>query len=332
MAQYDHLNDADTRSIVDHYGLGVKVSLNYLDGGWANSNFRLETDQDTYVIKINREKTLSELVQQIDVLAFFERHHFSAVVPVSAAGASAEDIAQSYIYTLPDGQMVCVYVYLHGHPGKEGCLTERSLTDIGQRLGSLHALTYECMDKLPPFPMGLVAMDGLLGEVKGREETPFIRYLQDSLDNGLRDLINNKRLPHTLIHGDIFPDNCIFGVDGVDDALAAIIDWEEIACGPAVLDVAMTIVGCCYSAQGVLSPALVSAFLSAYKGGARPMTALEVEVLPRMVEFACLSIATWRYRQFVVKFPNPELAERYVPMMERAQACRPLMVEVMRLL
>ncbi len=54
--------------------------------------------------------------------------------------------------------------------------------------------------------------------------------------------IQSQQLPKGILHSDIFPDNALF--EGED--LVAIIDWEEICYGELLIDIAMTVVGCCY--------------------------------------------------------------------------------------
>src|ERR1700760_2350745 len=91
---------------------------------------------------------------------------------------------------------------------------------------------------------------------------------------------------------------------------------EEMAVGASVLDVAMTITGCCYEPDDTLDVALVTAFLKAYISQ-RPLTHDEQEILPRMLEYTCLAIAAWRWHQFNILQPDNIREDSYLSMVRR---------------
>jgi len=111
--------------------------------------------------------------------------------------------------------------------------------------------------------------------------------------NETRQAVTDPSLPHGLVHGDIFPDNCMYSKDG--KSLVAIFDFEEVSYSPLVLDVVLTIAGCFYRSDGTLDEEKTFAFLEQYEK-ARPLTRKELRVLPKMMKFALLSLAFWRFR------------------------------------
>lgn len=94
-----------------------------------------------------------------------------------------------------------------------------------------------------------------------------------------------------LVHGDIFPDNCMYD----NDTLVAIFDFEEVSYSPLILDIAITIVGCFYRSDGTLDREKTFEFLQAYQR-VRQLTRRELQVLPQMVQYALITLAFWRYR------------------------------------
>ena len=56
-------------------------------------------------------------------------------------------------------------------------------------------------------------------------------------------------LPRGLVHGDLFVDNALFSGDGL-----TLIDFEEAAHGPLVLDLGMALVGTAWSVTYKVEP------------------------------------------------------------------------------
>ena len=71
--------------------------------------------------------------------------------------------------------------------------------------------------------------------------------------------------------------------------------YKEVCSGPLLLDVAMTICGCCFPKDNELDVKLKEAFLEAYNAK-RQLTILEKENLDHFLNYAFLSIAFWRFR------------------------------------
>jgi Ser/Thr protein kinase RdoA (MazF antagonist) len=116
-----------------------------------------------------------------------------------------------------------------------------------------------------------------------------------------------------VCHGDLFLENVLFDASG---RLAALIDFEEMCAAPAVLDVAMTVVGCCFNAENKLQLGLVKALLRGYQQS-RPLSAVEKGAFAAFVEYSLLSIALWRFKQFRFVQPDPLRKDAYLEMLKR---------------
>ena len=83
------------------------------------------------------------------------------------------------------------------------------------------------------------------------------------LEQQLRELepMLQTDYPDKIVHGDLFLENTMFKPD---DTFIAFIDFEEVSKGARLLDVAMTVAGCCYTPADELQLAPTQALLEAY--------------------------------------------------------------------
>ena len=91
---------------------------------------------------------------------------------------------------------------------------------------------------------------------------------------------------------------------------------QEVCNGQLVLDVAMTIIGCCYPTNNKQDPELVKSLLEGYNS-IRQLTPLELEYLNDFVDYCALAVAFWRFRQFNIRNPDPLLQDKYTEMEQR---------------
>ncbi|ELR11536.1 homoserine kinase, putative [Acanthamoeba castellanii str. Neff] len=292
-----------------HYDLGRVVEYKKLSGGLANSNYRVDTTTGSYLLKICDEKDRQSLQVQVAALNAVRAVHFPTCLPHPLKGAEGYVLCQNN-----DQLRAIVYDFLRlaqGGPGTIEGVTERMMAQLGTAVATLHTLSP--VDNLPPFPMGVAAIDPFLEEVKGTpfEHHEFVRYLREQL-NAFRGVIADPTLPQGMMHGDIFPDNVMF--DG--EELVGIVDFEEVCHGPLLVDVGMTILGCCYPRDNKLDEGLMQAFVTAYDAK-RPMSVQEKAQLPQFIQYAALTIAFWRFRQFNVRTQDELRKDRHQEMVQR---------------
>ena len=120
-------------------------------------------------------------------------------------------------------------------------------------------------------------------------------------------------LPKGVIHGDLFPDNMI----GTDDEVVSLLDFEEVCYGILSFDLVMTFVGCCWD-NGEPIAERWDALLSGYQS-VRKLSLEEISSLPDLHRLATLSIAAWRYWQFVINIPGTKHTNRYLEMINRLE-------------
>lgn len=123
------------------------------------------------------------------------------------------------------------------------------------------------------------------------------------------DKIGN--LPKGVIHGDLFPDNVL----GSKNQVNSILDFEEVCHGILAFDLVMTFVGFGWE-NGESVPERWGSLLDGYQS-IRKLSDDEIDSLSDLHRLATLSIAAWRYWQFVIYLPNTEHSDRYLQMTAR---------------
>ena len=306
MATYTTLSPDALDDILLHYAIGTVVAWQEIPGGLANSNFKLTTTAGTFLLKICDEKTQAELETQIAVLEHLRRYDYPTAYPVFQNDGAV-------ILSTPIWHGV-IYDFLQGRPPE---ITPNVMRQIANALARLHQIPP--IESLPAFSMGVSAMSKFFDEIRGTAvaDHPFVSWLKIQLQRLTPYL--NAALPTGIVHGDLFADNVLFN----GDRLIGVIDFEEICHGALLLDIGMAIVGCCYDDQNRLCRQWARSFLESYNH-VRPLTDSECERLDGFVQYAALSIAFWRFRQFNLRYPDANLAQKHLEMVDRIERWEPI--------
>lgn len=300
MARYTTLSSAEVAHIVAQYPIGTPLKLEEIAGGFGNSNFKLTTTDGEFLLKICDEKDTAELDMQIALLQHLQEHEYPTVYPILTKDQKP--------LTHERFGSVMLYPFLKGeqpHP------SPNTLAQLGEALAKLHCIPP--ISGLPHFAMGISQMTPFFKEVQGTQFAthPFVESLRSQLESMEPQL--TAPLPTGLLHGDLFLDNTLFN----NDEMVAILDFEEGCHDRLLIDVGMTIIGCCYTSQHQLNFKAAQRFLEAYNT-LRPLTENEWQSLDYFVHYAALSIAFWRFRQFNIRRPDPDRADTYEEMITRS--------------
>ena len=300
MARYTTLSPTELDRIVLQYPIGTALKLEEIPGGFGNSNFKLTTTEGEFLLKICDEKDSVELNMQIALLQHLHQHAYPTVYPIPT-----KDQRQLTHETFGS---VMLYPFL---PGEQPQSSPGTLAQLGEALAKLHCIPP--IAGLPRFAMGISQMTPFFKEVQGTQFAthPFVESLKSQLESMEPQL--NASLPMGLLHGDLFLDNTLF--DG--DQMVAILDFEEGCYDTLLIDVGMTLIGCCYTPQYRLNLEAAQRFLDAYNAS-RPLTESEWKYLDGFVHYAALSIAFWRFRQFNIRRPDAHRANTYQEMITRS--------------
>ena len=300
MARYTTLSPTELARIVSQYPIGTPLKLDEIPGGFGNSNFKLTTTAGEFLLKICDEKDPAELNMQIELLQHLHQYAYPTVYPISTKD-------RKYLIHETFGS-VMLYPFLQGEQPQS---SPDTLAHLGEALAQLHCIPP--IAKLPRFAMGISQMIPFFEEVQGTPFAthPFVESLKSQLASMASQL--NARLPMGLLHGDLFLDNTLF--DG--NQMVAILDFEEGCYDTLLIDVGMTLIGCCYTPEDRLNLGAAQRFLDAYNA-VRPLTESEWQSLDCFVQYAALSIAFWRFRQFNIRRPDADRADTYQEMITRS--------------
>lgn len=312
MARYTTLSPTELAHIVAQYPIGTSLKLEEIPGGFGNSNFKLTTTDGEFLLKICDEKDSAELNMQIRLLEHLRQYGYPTVYPILTKG-------QKPLTHEPFGS-VMLYPFLQG---EEPSPSANILAQLGEALAKLHCIPP--VAGLPLFAMGISQMHPFLIEVQNTKFAthPFVGLLKSQL--GEMEPLLNSPLPNGLLHGDLFFDNTLFN----GEEMVAILDFEEGCYDTLLIDVGMTIIGCCYTSDDRLNLEAVQRFLDAYNA-MRPLTESEWKHLDCFVHYAALSIAFWRFRQFNIRRPDARRANTYKEMLTRSVEWQSLSDSVFR--
>ena len=299
MARYTTLSPTELVHIVAQYPIGTSLKLEDIPRGFGNSNFKLTTTAGEFLLKICDEKDLTELNMQISLLQHLHQHAYPTVYPILTK-------EQKPLIHEKFGS-VMLYPFLQG---KEPLPSPNTLSQLGEALAKLHCIPP--IAGLPRLAMGISQMRPFFKEVQDTQFAthPFVKSLKSQLESMKPQL--NAPLPMGLLHGDLFLDNTLFD----SKEMVAILDFEEGCYDTLLLDVGITLIGCCYTPQHQLILKAARRFLDAYNA-VRPLTESEWKYLDCFVHYAALSIAFWRFRQFNIRHPDPHSANTYQEMLIR---------------
>ena len=273
--------------IARYFGLGRVLEAQRL-GGHANKNYLVTTPQGEFVLKILLNHPRAVLKQEQIYLKRLQEHTFPAAYTLLSPHGS-------FLYQ--DDHLLAI-----AFQKKEGGIPEKSEQvnrELGVWLARLHLLP---TDGLPPKTswMNPLYLSEALEEARRHlgeaVVVPFfqayeaIRHFQQAV------------LPQSIIHADVVPPNCLY----LGTQLVAFLDWEEVTIGTSLVDLAMSLLTFCF-AKRQFQPHFWAALLDGYTA-IRPLTTREYEQLEVAVKYVGLTISTYFLLQFLVYYPDEQLA------------------------
>ena len=296
---YTQVSAEDAAELLDAAGMAGPVGISPLAGGWANSNFLLQlADGSRVVLKVWNERTPEEVEELIEHTCWIAEHGFPTPVPFQLSGGERMLVKDGLAW------MLLPFVdarWLASDPD--------SLHALGEVQARLHAVPV-CDGLSTSFSMGFELWEMLFERAEAEGAwSPFLRMLEQEAVRLEADIPDD--LPSGIIHGDLFPDNVL----GTSGNVLVVLDFEEVCVGALALDLMMAFVGFGWQ-DGEPVTERWQALLSGYES-VRPLTDIERAALSTLHRYATLSIAAWRYWQFVMNRADSEHADRYLEMTAR---------------
>ncbi|MBT4391257.1 MAG: phosphotransferase [Euryarchaeota archaeon] len=290
------LNEAS--EVIKLAGFKDLLSIEELDGGWANSNYILSLENnEKLVLKIWNEQSIEKVNYLIKMTNYIIEKKFPTPKPIKF-------IDGNYILN-KNGRAWTLLPFIQGKWLESNHLSLYSLGIIQAKLHSIEppkALKNE-------FSMGYKLFNKLYNIAdENNEWTDFIKFLKNETEELL---IKIGHLPKGIIHGDLFSDNVL----AINNEVVAVLDFEEICYDFLAFDLVMTFVGFGWE-KGEPIKERWDSILEGYQT-IRVLSDEEIRALPHLHKLATLSIAAWRYWQFVINLPNTAHSDRYLEMKNR---------------
>ena len=294
---YTEVSLDEASEVIGLAGFTELISIEKLDGGWANSNYKLSLSDGTkLVLKIWNEQHEDRVEYLLGITTYLSELGIPTPKPISFNNNEYLIMKNNLPWTiLPfiDGEWL----------GND----YQSLFTLGQIQANMH-LAVPPKNLENDFSMGITLFDKLFKIADERNcWDDFLLTLKSS-----RSIYEKlDKLPKGIIHGDLFPDNVIRQNDGN----LFLLDFEEVCNDILAFDLAMTFVGFGWEDGEPINDRWV-AILEGYQS-VRKLTKEELDALPDLHKLATLSIAAWRYWQFKINLPGTKHEDRYLEMTDR---------------
>lgn len=304
MGDYSKLHPKTAQRILNQYGIEDEFTLKALSLGISNSNYKVDTGNKQYLLKVSNDKGFPELCDEQHIL----KHLKDLGFPYSICALPT--IQGELVYQEEDLFGV-LFPFIKGIPPGPSDITCR---EIGRALGKLHSTTKDVNLNVREY--AAIGQDAkTIREFIDDPSCPvdfseaFHQVFSDDLNGYLS--VNKTRC---LIHGDLYYDNTLFW----DESIAVLLDFEQAGLGNALLDLGISISGSCVE-KGQINPQLVESFCEGYKLS-HALNENEKKYLADAILLGLFSIALWRIKRFKHGNLNPMLENSYRDLLNKAKS------------
>ncbi|OJJ18445.1 hypothetical protein BKI52_22780 [marine bacterium AO1-C] len=294
----------EIRQVLELYDLGELQAYKRLSFGYANLNYRIDTNKGRFLYRVCTQQPLPLIEYEVRLMQGLRQIDYPTAYPI--ANKQGEFIQTRGRY------YVMLYEFYAGH---EPAINHQTTRAIATAIGKLNNLPGAAQ-----YPkknaVHIDTCDALIQEF-GVAENPIpelLQYFKEQTDY-IRPALQES-LPQGVVHGDCFPDNTLF--EG--DTLVVVIDFEEACYENLLFDVAMTINGFCFP-DNILDFDLLNTFIQAYYQQ-RSLTPKEWTLLPKYLQWGAHGMITWHMRNNFLHVHNETQWLRIQELKERVMLLR----------
>lgn len=284
MSVYTRIEQGELAEFLRAYAQGELVEFAGIKDGIENTNYFVSTRSGQFVLTLFETLGARELPYFLDLMAFLAHHGVPCPSPIA-------DNQGRYLSSLRDKPAALVRRLSGANVPEPNAAQCRA---VGGALGHLHRVGQAFAgrrdnDRGPAW--WRATAQKVLPHLNKEDAALLVAELHFQATHCL------DRLPHGVIHADLFRDNVLF--EG--DTLTGMIDFYY-ACNDVLLyDLAVTVNDWCSRRDGTLGTANLEHLLSAYQEQ-RPLQSYEREAWPVMLRAA--SLRFWLSRLHDLHFPR----------------------------
>lgn len=278
MSVYTELHSEDFRHILSNYDLGRLTHFQGIAAGIENTNYKITLNKGDesheYFLTLFENLNQSELGYFIPLLHHLDVNCCKVAGPIS-------QINGDFVFTIHN-KAAAIFECLQG--GHVNTISEQHCHIIGAELARIH-MAAKTFPQQHDNPRGFYWLQKQIQNNQLTINTEDQRLLQQYLDECQQHWKSwqSMDLPKGFIHGDLFPDNCLFNPD---DSLSGVIDFYAGGQDFWVYDLAILMMA--WGQDGKqFDGKLKQAVLSGYEE-IRALTENEREALPHFIKLACL--------------------------------------------
>ncbi len=304
MASYTQIGPIEAEDILQLYGRSKVLKLTPLSLGISNSNYRVDLEQESVLLKISNDKNQLQLAEEQAILLYLNQRGY----PYSLRP-----------FALSSGELVYHYAPYFGvlYPFVEGIPpgpSDYTCKEVGAALASLHTLKHEASELKKLRHHEAVGFGAL--EILNYSKSPLCPPdYQEAVQYFFPDQLKNflaTDFEKGIIHGDLYYDNTLFD----NNHLRTVLDFEQAGLGEFILDLGISLSGTCLEKGRIITP-LVNSYLSGYEA-IRPLRTEEKKHLDNAIILGLMSISLWRIKRFKERNLNPLMEDSYRDLIVRA--------------
>lgn len=303
MGSYTKITLQQANSILALYGKTEAIELIALSLGISNSNYKVLTVDNAWLLKISNDKGLEQLRKEQEILRYLKELNY----PYSLCPEQTIEGENVYIFEETFGVL---FPFIEGIPPGPSDFTCK---EIGAGLAKLHALKHsQSVHQLRQHEeVGFGAPEILNFLQHPTCPKDFKEFFTQVFADELPKFVSTP-FEKGIIHGDLYYDNTLFH----HDHLCVVLDFEQAGFGEYILDLGICISGTCLEKGRVIQP-LIDSLLAGYES-IRPLPQIEKQYINHAIMLGLFSIALWRIKRFTVGNLNPLMSDSYRELLMRA--------------
>ncbi len=287
MAVYTQVADDELEAFLCAYDIGTLASYKGIAEGVENSNYFLQTDQDSFILTLYEKRV--DLADLPFFLALMD--HLAAVgiaCPTPIHGKDGEALR-----TLA-GRPAAIISFLQGISPRR--VDVRHCAPLGEALADMHLATDDfTMTRtntlsLPDWRLLFDHCSPRAHEVENGLANEIERELEFLEENWLGE----EALPRGVIHADLFPDNVFF----LGDDISGLIDFYFACSDFLAYDLAICINAWCFEKDGSFNVTKARHMLNSYRK-VRPFSQEELEAIPILLRGSALRFLLTRMHDWL---------------------------------